>query len=57
MAVIPGSRVTAVRNPYALSWLWIPGSRKVARPQMRNCASGNDGVEVVHLTTIDAETV
>jgi hypothetical protein len=22
--------------------LWIPGSRRVARPQMRNCASGND---------------
>src|SRR5712671_6931296 len=29
------------RNPYSRSWLWIPGSR-YARPQMRNCASGND---------------
>src|SRR6185369_17143377 len=26
-----GSRETAVRNPYALSWLWIPGLR-FARP-------------------------
>ena len=29
-------------NPYARSWLWIPGLRQAAHPQMRNCASGND---------------
>src|SRR4029078_1815471 len=29
-------------NPYSLSWLWIPGLRLTAPPQMRNCAWGDD---------------